>query len=137
MPWSPRLLLSLQQGQAQAQSWSDLLHTHLGVYLPQPPYPYPHLEPSSLGGDCLTCDVIKGRGRTQRLAGHNERPVPEPLVLSPGARAFPPSDVNASELGPEYVAEAPHTPRHSLDHLTGLHSLIFVSLLSMDLPQST
>lgn len=84
---------------------------------PRPPAPAASPEPSETArqagallpgeaGGCLVCDLIKGRGRTHRQrragpSGHSDwaGAILYPLVRSPGARAFPPSQVNASESG--------------------------------------
>lgn len=70
--------------------------------------------------------------------GHNEQAGASQTLWSsvqePGP--FLPQMSMLRSQGPEHVAEASHAPSHSPDHPAGFRSSIFVSPLSMDLPNS-
>lgn len=126
------LRLSLRQGRAQAQPVRTP-HVSLGCT-----FPLPHRESSETApqvgtllpgvGDCVVCDLIKGRGRTQAAAGgpagHNDRARASQTLWSPAQEPGPflPQTSMPRSRGPEHVAEAPHAPCHSPDHSSGLLS---------------
>lgn len=124
-------------GQTREQGWSEAPCMHARTHTTSP-RPCPLLEPSETApqagavlpgggaGDCLVCDLIKGRGRTHRWwqAGQlvtMTRPGASYTLWSSAQEPGPflPHTSMPRSRGPEHVAKAPHVPCHSPDHPGG------------------